>query len=274
MAFVQIRDLRRTYRAKEGDRVKEQVVFDGLSLDIEEGEFVAVVGPSGCGKSTLLNLIGGLDALDRRVPADAASRGKNGREEGILLVEGGGSIRIKDFPISEASGDAKADFINQNIGFVFQSHHLIAELSILDNVALPMMIGGKSRSKSRETAEATLEKVSMGGAAHKRPAVLSGGEKQRVAIARALVNSPCLLLADEPTGSLDPKLKDSVFEVFLKLNRDERLTVVLVTHDHGLIHDASGRPKVDRILDLGNSRPDAKIRGAALAEDAAGKEPT
>ncbi len=250
MAFIEVRDLKRTYRTLDGTEIAtEQKVFDGLDLDVAEGELVAVVGPSGCGKSTLLNMIGGLDLVDKRIEA-AARRGT----ENLPLVEGGGAITIGDFPISQVQGNTKADFINRNIGFVFQFHHLIPELTALDNVALPTMIQRQSRRKARAAALEMLAKVNLAAHAGKRPSVLSGGEKQRVAIARALINRPRLLLADEPTGSLDPSLKGAIFDLLRRLNREDSLTIILVTHDIGLLYDSEKRLKTDRIISLAEAK--------------------
>ncbi len=258
MAFIEVRDLRRTYRTLDGTEIAtEQQVFDGLSLDVMEGEFVAVVGPSGCGKSTLLNMIGGLDSVAKRVAAKTQGAAEQ------PLIEGGGKITIGDFPISRIRGNAKADFINRNVGFVFQFHHLIPELTALENVALPMMIRRQSRRKAKAAALEMLEKVELGGHAGKRPAVLSGGEKQRVAIARALINRPRLLLADEPTGSLDPRRKGAIFDLLSRLNHEDGITIILVTHDTSLLYGDDRQLKTDRLISLTeakqravNSRPE------------------
>jgi ABC-type lipoprotein export system ATPase subunit len=248
MAFIEIRDVHRTYRTVDGSRIaSEETVLNGLSLDVARGELMAIVGPNGCGKSTLLNMIGGLDTVEKRVTVRV-----NGSDE--ATVEGSGSITIDGFPISSAKGDERADFINRNVGFVFQSHHLIAELDVLDNVALPMMIRRVSRRKAHAAADEMLRRVELEKHAKKRPALLSGGQKQRVAIARALINRPRLLLADEPTGSLDPALKGSIFELLRKLNREDQLTVILVTHDLDLLNDAEGRSKVDRVFQLAEAK--------------------
>ncbi len=248
MAFITIKDLRRIYRTLDGAEItNEQVVFDGLDLVIEDGAFVAIVGPSGCGKSTLLNMIGGLDTVEKRQTV---------RVEGseVPLVEGSGSITVGSVEISKIDGDEKADFINRNIGFVFQFHHLISELTALRNVALPMMIRGDKRSQAETKAAAILDKVDLQEHAGKLPALLSGGQKQRVAIARALINRPRLILADEPTGSLDPDLKASIFDLLCRLNKDDKVTIVLVTHDTDLLYDEAGGRKVNRIISLAEAR--------------------
>ncbi len=252
MAFIEVRDLYRTYRTLDGNRVAtEQTVFRGFDLNIQEGEMVAIVGPSGCGKSTLLNLVGGLDSVSAREVAEV--RNRQGREE-IATLEGRGTIRIGDFEMSSQTGATQADFMNRNVGFVFQFHHLIPELTALDNVALPRMIRRESRRAAREAAAAMLARVNLANHGDKRPAVLSGGEKQRVAIARALINQPRLVLADEPTGSLDPKLKCTIFDLLRSLNREEGVTIVLVTHDLSLLDDGEGGQRVDRIVTLGEAQ--------------------
>ena len=252
MALIEVRDLYRTYRTLEKAKVAaEQVVFKDFTLEIEEGEMVAIVGPSGCGKSTLLNLIGGLDSVSAREVVEV--RNGRGREE-IATLEGRGSIRIGDFVMSSESGARKADFMNRHLGFVFQFHHLIPELTARDNVALPRMIRGESRSAARRAASQMLKRVNLGDHGDKEPAVLSGGEKQRVAIARALINEPSVVLADEPTGSLDPALKGTIFDLLETLNRKEGITVVLVTHDLSLLKDDEGVSRVHRVVTLGEAQ--------------------
>ncbi|MDY7091454.1 MAG: ABC transporter ATP-binding protein [Acidobacteriota bacterium] len=247
MAFLEVSGLCRTYRTLDGAEVKtEQTVFRDFSLEVEEGEMIAIIGPSGCGKSTLLNLIGGLDSVAAREVAEV----RKGRDfEEVALLEGAGSIRIGGFEMSSESSANKADFMNRQIGFVFQFHHLIPELSALDNVALPRLIRGKSRAASRDAARKLLERVNLAGHGDKKPAVLSGGEKQRVAIARALINQPSLILADEPTGSLDPDLKSEIFGLLRELN-GKKITLLLVTHDRNLLKDDRGRLRVDRVVEL------------------------
>lgn len=245
MAFVEIRDLHRTYRTLDkGVVTAEQAVFAGLDLDIEEGELVAVVGPNGCGKSTLLNMVGGLDTVEKTVLG----------EGGVPRIEGRGTIAVDRFPISSAQGDVKADFVSRNIGFVFQFHHLLSELSAVDNVALPRMIRGDSQARARRAAAEMLERVHLPDHGDKRPAVLSGGEKQRVSIARALINRPRLLLADEPTGSLHPHLKGEIFDLLLGLNLEDGITILLVTHDTALLRDETGSLRADRLISLVEAR--------------------
>lgn len=246
LGYLSIRGLRRTYRTVEDGRLtSEHTLFTDLDLDLRRGEFVAVVGPSGCGKSTFLNLVGGLDSTERREYAPSRNA-----SERIATVEGTGSVSIGGFVVSAARGNAKADFMNANIGFIFQFHHLIPELTALENVMLPALIQNRSWSEARGRASEMLQRVRLGGHASKRPSVLSGGERQRVAIARALVNKPGLVLADEPTGNLDPTLKGTTFDLLEELNRALEITVVMVTHDRSLLYDGSGQLRVSRLIDL------------------------
>lgn len=251
MSLIRVRDLHRTYRTLDGPRVAtEQKVFSGFDLDIEEGQMVAIVGPSGCGKSTLLNLIGGLDSVSARQVSRIETEA--GRQE-VPTLEGRGTIHVGRFEVSAASAAEKADFRNRKLGFVFQFHHLVPELSALDNVALPRMIRGKSRAAARRAAVEMLERVDLAHHGDKQPAVLSGGERQRVAIARALVNRPEVVLADEPTGSLDPGLKGTIFDLLRELHEKDGITIVLVTHDLSLLAQG-GRSRVDRTVELTAAR--------------------
>nr|WP_217445946.1 ABC transporter ATP-binding protein [Myxococcus sp. CA040A] len=186
----------------DGTRVR---VLDGMTLDVEAGDFVAVVGPSGSGKSTLLHLLGGLDV-------DYRGEVKVG---GVTL----GGLKDKDL----------ARFRNTHVGFVFQSFHLIPNLSALENVLLPSYFGPRTPDAIKR-AEALLERVGLGAKKDRAPVRLSGGERQRVAIARALYGGPRLLLCDEPTGNLDATTGDGVIQLFRELHR-EGLTVLAVTHE-------------------------------------------
>jgi putative ABC transport system ATP-binding protein len=179
----------------------------GLSLKIDEGEFVAVVGPSGSGKSTLMHLIGALDVPD----------------EGRVLLDG------KD--ISEYTESELAGIRGEKVGFVFQTFNLIPTLNSLENVALPLTFQGVPREERSERAADLLDMVGLGDRTGHKPAELSGGEQQRVAIARALINDPEILLADEPTGNLDSETGDEVMKLLERLNRDRGMTVVIVTHN-------------------------------------------
>jgi putative ABC transport system ATP-binding protein len=202
VALIETRDLGRVYELDAG-RV---VALDHVSLDIEEGEFVAVMGPSGSGKSTFMNLIGCLDKPTR------------------------GHYRLAGTAVESLDANGLARLRNREIGFVFQQFNLLPRMNALGNVALPMIYAGTDRKARQERALNVLERVGLVDRAHHRPMQLSGGQQQRVAIARALANSPSLLLADEPTGALDSKTANEILGLFQALNR-EGVTIVLVTHD-------------------------------------------
>ena len=200
--MLQIKNICKEYRT--GGLV--QKALDDVSLNLRDNEFVAILGPSGSGKTTLLNIIGGLDRYD----------------SGDLIINGISTKKYKD-----RDWDS---YRNHTIGFVFQSYNLIPHQSVLANVELALTISGIGKSERRRRAAEALEKVGLGKQLHKRPSQMSGGQMQRVAIARAIVNSPKLLLADEPTGALDSKSGAQVMELFQKLN-DEGVTVLMITHD-------------------------------------------
>ncbi|MCB5177115.1 MULTISPECIES: ABC transporter ATP-binding protein [Microvirga] len=202
MALIETRDLGRTYELDAG-RV---VALDRVSLDIEEGDFVAVMGPSGSGKSTFMNLIGCLDRPTH------------------------GHYRLAGTAVESLDANGLARLRNSEIGFVFQQFNLLPRVDALNNVALPMIYAGTDRRTRQERALQALGRVGLAERAHHRPMQLSGGQQQRVAIARALVNNPSLLLADEPTGALDSRTAAEILSLFQELNR-EGVTIVLVTHD-------------------------------------------
>jgi lipoprotein-releasing system ATP-binding protein len=193
---------------KEYDGPAEKlVVLRDVSLTISSGESIALIGASGSGKSTFLHLLGTLD-----IPSTGALyfRGKN---------------------LSEASPDEKARLRNQDIGFVFQFHHLLPEFNVLENVAMQAVIGGMDRSRAAELARAAIATVALSGREEQMVTTLSGGERQRAAIARAILKKPALLLADEPTGNLDEKTGANIARLLLELNRDLGMTLVVVTHN-------------------------------------------
>ena len=189
-------------------------VLKDVNLDIGHAEFVAIMGPSGSGKSTLMSILGCLDA----------------QSDGTYLFEG------RD--VGVLSRDQLAGLRNRVIGFVFQGFHLLPRATLLDNVALPLVYAGVGKSERRLRARRMLERVGLGAHAASLPDQISGGQQQRVAIARALINRPRLILADEPTGNLDTRTSQEVVELLRRLNVEEGITVVLVTHDPGVAADA------------------------------------
>ena len=206
MAFVEIRDLFKSYWM-HGKRID---VLRGVSVEIERGELVSLVGASGAGKSTFLHVLGTLDA-----PA-----------AGAMTVDGEDVFALDDADL--------ARFRNRTIGFVFQSHFLLPEFTALENVAMPALIQRMDRTEAFRRARALLERVGLGARVDHRPGELSGGEAQRVALARALVLEPALLLADEPTGNLDPVTGEGIHQVLREVNRDLGITAVVVTHNEAL----------------------------------------
>ena len=185
-------------------------VVNNVSLEVADGEFVAITGPSGAGKSTLLHLLGALDKPDAGV------------------VEIGGALVFK------MSASRQARFRNRELGFVFQAHHLLPEFSAVENVAIPQWIGGKGKREGIRAATDILQRVGLGARLSNKPSELSGGEQQRVAIARALINQPKILMADEPTGNLDTANAQAIHELFLQLQQEMKQTIILVTHNEAL----------------------------------------
>lgn len=185
-------------------------VLKGIDLDIAQGEVVSIVGPSGAGKTTLLQIMGTLDRADS------------------------GSIIINGTDISSLKNQALARFRNQHIGFVFQFHQLLPEFTALENITIPALIAGRSQREARQRAEELLDFMGLSDRAAHKPAELSGGEKQRVAVARALVNRPAVILADEPSGSLDSANKAELHALFFRLRDEMGQTFVIVTHDEEL----------------------------------------
>ena len=207
--ILQMRDICKDYPM--GKTVTR--VLKNVNLDVSEGDYLAIMGPSGSGKTTLMNLIGCLD-----VPTS-------------------GSYLLGDREITKCSGKELADVRTKEIGFVFQSFHLLPKLTALDNVALPLLYGGVKKEERRERARAALETVGLSDRVDHRPDQLSGGQCQRVAIARAIVGKPRLLLADEPTGALDSASGAQVMELFQQLHADGS-TIIMITHDRGIAHHA------------------------------------
>lgn len=200
---------------QEGDNQTQ--VLKSVSFAMQQNELVAIVGSSGSGKSTLLHTLGGLDQ-----PSS-------------------GEVFIKGQSLQKASESELATLRNQNLGFVYQFHHLMADFSALENVMMPMLIGRQNKTEAQDRAEKMLSAVGLSHRISHRPSALSGGERQRVAIARALVNHPALVLADEPTGNLDHKTTESIFELIQTLNQEQNIAFLLVTHDMGLAEKLARR---------------------------------
>lgn len=238
MAVIDVHNVTKSFPLGE----TRDYLFTDLSFAIEAGQFVALTGPSGCGKSTLLNIIGGLDAPDS------------------------GQIVVAGVEVSALSAAARARFLSGTVGFIFQDHHLIPELSAVDNVMLPIRIRGLGRGAARSRANELLSRLGLAKRLGEYPTTLSGGERQRVAVARALANDPSVLLADEPTGSLHPSQKEDVFNDLMRLAKEEQVTVLMVTHDLGLIADDGGL-RVDRRIDLEEFEQVQQASGATAAPD-------
>ena len=203
---------------------KETAVLKNLDFILSPGETVAVLGKSGCGKSTLLNLIGGLEK-----PSS-------------------GSVLINGINISEINEESRTQLRAKTFGFVYQFHHLLNDFSALYNVCLPLLIKGDNKSSTLAYSEELLTKVGLEHRINHKPSELSGGERQRVAVARAIVSNPECLLADEPTGNLDAECSGEILELILELNKNNTLSLLVVTHDHEIAN------KMDRIVTLENQK--------------------
>ena len=209
--MIRLENISKVYRT---DRI-ETTALEGINLELAAGEFVSVMGPSGCGKSTLLNLIGLLDAPST----------------GRILLEGA--------PVAAKADTEVARLRNSKIGFIFQSFHLVPDLTVLDNVELPLLYRKLPASERRRRALAALERVGLTSRVHHFPSQLSGGQQQRVAIARAVVGDPKILLADEPTGNLDSQMGEEVMSILRSINEDSNATIAMVTHDPRLAESTS-----------------------------------
>jgi lipoprotein-releasing system ATP-binding protein len=207
--MIEVRDIHKSY----GDLK----VLKGVSLDVAHGEVLSIVGASGAGKTTLLQIIGTLSRPD----------------SGTVLIDGIHAERLGDRELSR--------FRNEKIGFVFQFHHLLPEFTAFENVCIPGYIGGRDRARVESYAVELLDMLGISSRAQHKPAELSGGEQQRVAIARALINSPAVLLADEPSGNLDSRNRDEIHSLFFKLRERLGQTIIVVTHDESLASMADRR---------------------------------
>ena len=203
MTLITLKNINKVYRT---DEIETQAL-ENVNIQVQKGEFVSIMGPSGCGKSTLLNIIGLLDAPT------------------------GGEIEINGVDVLGMKDKELSAFRNRNLGFVFQSFHLIGSLNVLDNVEVPLLYRNIPAKERTRLAKEILEKVGLSHRMHHFPSQLSGGQCQRVAIARAVVGNPKILLADEPTGNLDSKMGAEVMELLHKLNKEEGRTIVMVTHN-------------------------------------------
>ena len=197
--------LKKVFRSGESDLV----LFENLSFEVEKGEMLAIVGESGAGKSTLLHILGALERASQ------------------------GDVYCANLQLSSLADEAAADFRNREIGFVWQFHYLLPEFTALENAAMPLLLRGKKWSAVQEEAKRWLREVGLEQRGHHRSGELSGGEQQRVALARALITKPKILLADEPTGDLDGRTAESVFELIARLHREYQLTSLIATHNLG-----------------------------------------
>ncbi|MBU0976604.1 MAG: ABC transporter ATP-binding protein [Patescibacteria group bacterium] len=216
--MISIKNAKKTYRM--GD--EEIKALDDVTFDVKQGEFIAIIGPSGSGKSTLLHTIGGLDSLDN----------------GSITVDGDDLAVLKDRDL--------ARYRNKTVGFIFQNFNLQSRYTALDNVELGLIFAGMPKKERKEKARAALEKVGLADRVSHKPTELSGGQQQRVSIARAMVNSPKVILADEPTGNLDSKSGEKIIELLHDLQQKMNVTILVVTHDDRIAHKAD---RILRILD-------------------------
>jgi putative ABC transport system ATP-binding protein len=208
--MIQLKSVVKTYRMGS----ETLSVLDGINLEIGDGEFVAIMGPSGSGKSTLANVIGGLDR-----PTS-------------------GTIKVDDQELSRLSDKDLSEYRNKKIGFVFQSFNLLPSYTTIENVMIPLILAGVGRKERKQKAFEYLKVVGLESRSRHKPNQLSGGERQRVSIARALVNDPKIIIADEPTGNLDSKKTTEIISLLKVLNREEKITVIVITHDPAVAHEA------------------------------------
>ncbi|MEL7530056.1 MAG: ABC transporter ATP-binding protein [Bacteroidota bacterium] len=204
--MITLNNVTKVYRTQ----TVETLALNEINMQVEKGEFLSIMGPSGCGKSTLLNIMGLLDE-----PSN-------------------GDVSLDGESINTYNGRALARFRNEHLGFIFQSFHLINDLSVIDNVELPLIYRKMSAAERRDLAEEALTKVGLQNRMMHLPRQLSGGQKQRVAIARAIVGRPNIILADEPTGNLDSVMGNEIMDILLSLNENDDTTIVMVTHDESM----------------------------------------
>ena len=228
---LRVEGLRKSFRSG----ASELVLFDNLSFELARGEMLAIVGASGTGKSTLLHILGALDKPSA------------------------GEIYCAQLRLSSLSENGAADFRNREVGFVWQFHYLLPEFTALENVAMPLLMRGTTKSEAEKEATQWLGEVGLSQRAHHRAGELSGGEQQRAALARALITRPKILLADEPTGDLDSRTADAVFQLISRLHRDYQLSSLIATHNFGFARGCH------RVLRLENGRIE-EVEPASLAE--------
>ncbi|WP_297435972.1 ABC transporter ATP-binding protein [uncultured Clostridium sp.] len=220
MSVLQLKNINKIY----GEKIKTQVLFD-INLDIEEGEFISIIGQSGSGKSTMLNILGTLDK-----PTN-----------GEIYINGKRTDKMKKNELSKVR--------NRDLGFIFQFHYLLPEFTVMENVLMPYMLSGQKITKEiKERAEELLELVDLSKVKNNKATDLSGGQQQRGAIARALINSPKIVLADEPTGNLDSKTTDDIYALLRDINKKYNTTFVVITHDNKIAN------KADRIITVGDGK--------------------
>ena len=226
--LLELKNISKSYQSPSGSETR--TVLDNLSLEVKAGDSIAILGPSGSGKSTLLNIIGSLDKPTA------------------------GEVNFEEQHLAELDDNQLAKIRNRKIGFIFQMHHLLPQCSVLENVLIPTLADQKSSESNNwsERAKILLKKVYLEGHMDHRPAQLSGGEQQRVAVVRAMIHNPPLLLADEPTGSLDQDSADNLAKILVRLNKEDKVTLIVVTHSEKLA------ALMDNVYDLSNGKLKAR----------------